>query len=59
MSEFGGSLKSIVKKSIEALGNKASDLAAGAKQKVYHSRPHSVHCTVFDNDLAREQYPFC
>ena len=34
MSEFGGSLKSIVKKSIEALGNKASDLAAGAKQKV-------------------------
>ena len=34
MSEFGGSLQSIVKKSIEALGNKASDLAAGAKQKV-------------------------
>ena len=34
MSAFGGSLKSIVKKSIEALGNKASDLAAGAKQKV-------------------------
>ena len=34
MSEFGGSLKNIVMKSIEAIGNKASDLAAGAKQKV-------------------------
>jgi len=34
MSEFGGNLKNIVMKSIEALGNKASDIAAGAKQKV-------------------------
>lgn len=27
---------------------------AGAEQKVYHSRPHSAHYTVFDNDLARD-----
>ena len=34
MSEFGGSLKNIVMKSIEAIGNKASELTAEAKQKV-------------------------
>ena len=34
MSEFGESLKNIVMKGIEVIGNKANDLASNAKQKV-------------------------
>lgn len=34
MSEFGENLKNIVKKSMAVIGNKATDLAANAKQKV-------------------------
>ncbi len=34
MSEFGESLKNLVMKGIEVIGNKANDLASNAKQKV-------------------------
>lgn len=34
MSEIGENLKSFLKKGIEVIGNKASDLASNAKQKV-------------------------
>ena len=34
MSEFGGNLLNMVKKSFEAIGNKAGDIASSAKQKV-------------------------
>ena len=34
MSEIGENLKSFLKKGIEVIGSKASDLASNAKQKV-------------------------